>query len=90
MSPWACGTWEIYKVQQSLRELGLRQAIYTSVFECSDQVTFNADMKDKILQYTPSPWYGMLIFMLSPVVGQGIYDVRQSIVDVRRNDKSWE
>lgn len=68
----------------------MRQAIYTSVFECSDQVTFNADMKAKILQYTPSTWYGTLIFMMSPVVGQDLYDVRQSIVDVRRNDKSWE
>ena len=28
--------------------------------------------------------------MLSPMVGQNIYDVRQSIADVWESDKSWE
>ena len=73
---------------QILRELGMRQAIYTPVFEGPDWATFTAGMKAKILQSTPMNWYGMLVFMLSPVVEQDIYDVGQSVADLRETDKS--
>ena len=49
------GLWKsINKVQWILMELGLRQAIYVSVFEGLDQATFIAWMKAKILQATLS------------------------------------
>lgn len=51
--------------------------------------TFAAGMKDKIFQFTPSTWYGKLISILSPVVGQDIYDVGKSIADLGKTDKSW-
>ena len=68
----------------------MRQAIYAPVFEGPDQATFTAGMKVKRLQSTPSTWYGKLISTLSPVVRQDIYDVGQSIADLRETDKSWE
>lgn len=41
----------IEEVQQILKKLGMRQAIYTPVFESSGQVTFNAEIKANILRH---------------------------------------
>lgn len=65
----------IEEVQQILRELGMRQMIYTPVFEVPDWATFTAGMEANTLQSEPRTWYGMPISRLSPVVGQGIHDV---------------
>lgn len=48
----------------------MKQYVYTSVFEGPDWATFTARMRTKILLSTPSWHYGMLVSMLSPVVGQ--------------------
>ena len=45
MRPWK----STEEIQQILRDLRMRQAIYTPVFEGSDPVTFTAGMKAKIL-----------------------------------------
>ena len=71
MGPWK----SIEDVQQILRELGMRQAIYIPVFEDPNGATLTARMKYKILQLAPSTWYGTLISTLNPVIRQDIYDV---------------
>ena len=51
--------WEFIEgVQQILRELGMRQAIYAPVFESPDRATFFAGMKAKLLQSSPSTCCG--------------------------------
>lgn len=67
----------------------MRQTIYNPVFEGSDQDTCTAGMKSKILQSSPTTWYGKLISMLSLVMGQDIYDTRQTIPDLRITDRFW-
>lgn len=47
-------------------------------------------MKTKILQLAHSTSYGILVAMLSPVMGQDIYDVGQSIAYLGETDKSQE
>ena len=48
--PGLVGLWKsTEKVQQIIRELGMRQAIAAPVFEGCDQATFNAGMKAKML-----------------------------------------
>ena len=83
MGPWK----SIHEVQQLLRELGMRQAIHAPVFEGPDRATF---IGAKTLQATPSTWYGTLVSMLSPAVGQDIYAPGQSIADLGDTDKSRE
>ena len=68
MGPWK----SIEEMQQILRELGMRQAICTPVFEGPVQGTFTTGVKAKILQSVPSSWHGTLISMLSPVIVQDI------------------
>lgn len=73
MKPWE----SIQEMQQLLRELGMRQAIYAPLFESLDQAAFTAGMKAKILQSAPP-----LISVLSPAMGQGIFDVGQPVADL--------
>ncbi|XP_034509887.1 uncharacterized protein LOC109490178 isoform X5 [Ailuropoda melanoleuca] len=47
-------------------------------------------MEANTLQSEPRTWYGMLISMLSPVTGQNIYDVGQSVAHLGDTDKSQE
>lgn len=47
-------------------------------------------MEANILQSEPRTWYGTLRSMPSPVMGQNIYDVEQSITDLGGTDKSQE
>lgn len=68
MGPWK----SIQEVQQILRELGRRQAIYTPVFEDPDEATITAGMKTKIPPSVPSTWYETLMSRLSPAVEQDI------------------
>lgn len=60
-------TWKsMEEVQQILRKLGRRQAIYTPVFEGPAQATFTAGVKAKVLQFTSGTQCRALISMLSP------------------------
>lgn len=68
----------------------MRQAIAAPVFEGCDQATFTAGMKAKMPQPAPSTWYGKLISMLSPGVGQDPHEVRQSIAELVETDRSQE
>lgn len=78
----------IDRVSQNLRGLKIRQGIYPPVFEGPNQATFTARMKANILQCALSTWYGTLRSMLSPKVGQDIYDVGQAIDDLGETEKS--
>lgn len=71
------------------RELGMRQSIYAPIFENPDQATFIEEIKAKIIQFIPSTWYGMLITILSSVMGQDIYDVGQIIKPLLKRQKYW-
>lgn len=51
---------------------------------------FTVEMKAEILQCIPSTWYGMLIFTLTLVLGQDIYNLEQSIADLGETDKFQE
>lgn len=51
------------------------------VFERPDHSTFTTRMKTKIFQSIPSTWYGILISVLSLVMGQEIYDVELGEID---------
>lgn len=55
-----------------------------------DRAMFTVEMKAKILQCIPSTWYGMLIFTLTLVLGQDIYNLEQSIADLGETDKFQE
>ena len=44
----------------------MRYPIYSQLVEGTDQATFTAGMKAKILQSAPSTWHRTLISMLSP------------------------
>lgn len=68
----------------------MRQAIHSPVYENPDRAMFTVEMKAKILQCIPSTWYGMLIFTLTLVLGQDIYNLEQSIADLGETDKFQE
>lgn len=61
--------------------------MYAPVFKGPDGATFTVGMKTKIASST---WYGELISMPSPVMGQDIYAVGQVIADLGELAKSWE
>ena len=53
--PGSVGPWKsIKEIQQILRELQIRQAIYAAVFEGPSPVTFTEEMNAKLLQPNPS------------------------------------
>lgn len=53
------GAWEFIEgVQQILRELEMRQAIYAPVFESPDRAPFSSRVKAKLLQSSPSTCCG--------------------------------
>ena len=81
--------WQSMEEEQIFREVGMRQAIYTPVFEDPDWATFTAGMKAKILQFSSAPGMGPDIHA-GLAIGQDVYDVRQSIADLGETDKSWE
>lgn len=69
----------IEEVQQIIREMGMRQAMYAPVFEGRDRATFTIGMKAKMLQSSHSTCYATLLSMLSPVMGQDVYGVEYPI-----------
>lgn len=68
----------------------MRQTMDAPIFEDPDWTIFSIRMKAKITQSTPSTWNGTLISMLSPIMGEVIYGIRQFIADLRETEKSWE
>ena len=68
----------------------MRQATYAPNFEGSSWGTFIVGTKAEVLRFAPSTWYGMLISMLSPVVGGDIQDAGQPTADLGETGKPWE
>ena len=55
-------------LQNFIRELGIREAIYEDSFESPDIVRFTAGMRDLILKQAPSHLYGTIVSILNPLV----------------------
>lgn len=65
------GAWKlIEEAQHIFKELRMNQNVYTFVFEGPDWAVFTARMRTEILLSIPNKQYGMLVSILSPVVGQ--------------------
>lgn len=60
----------------------MRQAISAQVFEGPDLDTFIEEMKVKMFRSTLRVWYGKLIFLPSPAIGQHVHVLGQSITDL--------
>lgn len=53
-----------------------------------DQAAFNVGMKAKILQFSPSSWFGTLVSMLNAAAEQDIYNVEQSTAYLEETNTS--
>ena len=56
------------ELQNYIRELVIKEAIYDDAFETPDLFKFLAGMKDLILQQAPPHQYGTLVSILNPLV----------------------
>ena len=56
------------ELQNYIRELVIKEAIYDDAFETPDLFKFLAGMKDLILQQAPPHHYGTLVSILNPLV----------------------
>ena len=67
--PLHTGLWSSMEdLQNCIRELGIREAIYEDTFGSPDTVRFSAGMRDLILQQASSHLYGTLVSIGSPLV----------------------
>ena len=67
--PLHTGLWSSMEdLQNCIRELGIREAIYEDSFESPDIVRFTAGMRDLILKQAPSHLYGTIVSILNPLV----------------------
>ena len=55
-------------LQNYIRGLGMREAIYGETFESTDLVKFLSGIRDLILQQAPFHLYGTLVSILNPLV----------------------
>jgi len=61
------GLWSSMEdLQNYIRELGIREAIYEDTFDSSDMVRFSVGMRDLILQQVLSHLYGTLVPIPNP------------------------
>ena len=56
------------ELQNYIRELGMKEAIYDDAFKNADLAKFLAGMRDFILQQVPPHQYGTLVSKLNPLV----------------------
>jgi len=54
-------------LQNYIRELSMKEAIWMDVFESPDMIKFSVGMWDLILQQAPSHQYGTLVTILNPL-----------------------
>jgi len=67
--PLHTGLWSpMVDLQNYIRELGIREAIYEDTFENPDLVKFSAGMGDLIQQQAPSHLHGTLVSILNPLI----------------------
>ena len=65
--PLNTGLWSSMEdLQNYIRELGMRKAIYEDSYDSPDMIKFSAGMRDLILQQAPSHLYGTLVLLLKP------------------------
>ena len=63
------GLWtSMEELQNYIRELCIREAIYEDSFDSPDTVRVSVEMKDLILQQAPSHLYGTSVSILHPLV----------------------
>lgn len=63
------GLWSSMEdLQNCIRELGMKEAIYEEDFESPDLMKFSVGMRDLILQQAPPHQYGTLVTILNPLV----------------------
>ena len=55
-------------LQNYIRELGMREAIYEDSYDSPDMIKFSVGMRDLILQQAPSHLYGTLVLILNPLL----------------------
>ena len=56
------------ELQNYIKVLGMKEAIYDDAFESLDLVKFLVGMRDLIIQYAPPHQYGPLVSILNSLV----------------------
>ena len=76
-------------LQNYIRELGMKEAIYEEDFESPDRMKFSAGMRDLILQQAPPHQYGTLVSILNPLVASEaiIQQAAQLVADQRETER---
>lgn len=73
------GLWtSMEDLQNYIREIGMKEAIYDDDFESPGLVKFSAGMMDFILQQAPPHWYGTLVSILNPLQGTSEVIIQQA------------
>jgi len=72
-------------LQNYIRELCMKEAIYNYSFESSDLVKFSAGMRDLILQHVPPHQYGILMSIMNSLVAIAL-QATQSVADLGETD----
>ena len=65
-----------------LRELGIRNAIYSPENNGPDEETFTSGMRNIVLQMAPTSLFGSLVAILPPHLGQRISKVTHTVADL--------
>ena len=78
-------------VQNYIRELGMKEAIYEEDFESPDTIKFSAGMRDLILKQVPPQQYGTLVPILNPLVASEvmIQQAAQLVADLMETERPW-
>ena len=76
-------------LQNYIRELGMREAIYEEAFDGPDMIRFSAGMRDQILQQAPSHMYGTLVAILNPLVASEavVQQAAQIVADLGETER---
>lgn len=88
--PLNTGLWSSMEdLQNYIRELGMKEAIYEDNFESPDMIKFSAGMRDLILQQAPPHQYGTLVSILNPLVASEavIQQAAQLVADLGETER---
>lgn len=66
--------------QGLLRELGIRKAVLELRF--TDRTMFTGRLNKRLFQQGPRGWHGVLAILLSPLVGQDLYELGKALWDL--------
>ena len=89
--PLRTGLWSSMEDLQTIRELGMREAIYEDTFDSPDMVKFSAGMTDLILQQSPSYLVWNLEFHTNPLVVSeaAVQQAAQLVADLGEAECLW-